>query len=31
MDVAMRIQRNWFRGEERWQCTLDAVRESRPD
>jgi single-stranded-DNA-specific exonuclease len=25
-DVAMRIQRNWFRGEERWQMTLDAVR-----
>lgn len=25
-DVVMRIQRNWFRGEERWQMTLDAVR-----
>lgn len=25
-DVALRMQRNWFRGEERWQFTLDAVR-----
>ena len=27
-DVVMRIQRNWFRGEERWQMTLDAVRSA---
>jgi len=26
--VVMRIQRNWFRGEERWQMTLDAVRSA---
>ena len=25
-DVAMRIQRNFWRGEEQWQLTLDAVR-----
>ncbi len=25
-DIAMRMQRNWFRGEERWQMNLDAVR-----
>ena len=25
-DVVLRIQRNWFRGEERWQMNLDAVR-----
>jgi single-stranded-DNA-specific exonuclease len=25
-DVVMRIQRNWFRGEERWQITLDGVK-----
>ncbi len=25
-DVAMRVQRNFFRGEEQWQLTLDAVR-----
>lgn len=25
-DIAMRVQRNWFRGEERWQMNLDAVR-----
>lgn len=25
-DVAMRIQRNFFRGQETWQLTLDAVR-----
>jgi single-stranded-DNA-specific exonuclease len=29
-DVAMRVQRNFWRGEEQWQLTLDAVRESRP-
>lgn len=28
-DVAMRVQRNFWRGEEQWQLTLDAVRESR--
>jgi single-stranded-DNA-specific exonuclease len=27
-DVVMRIQRNWFRGEERWQMTLDSVRSA---
>ncbi len=25
-DVAMRIQRGWFRGTEQWQLTLEAVR-----
>jgi single-stranded-DNA-specific exonuclease len=25
-DVAMRVQRNYWRGEEQWQLTLDAVR-----
>lgn len=25
-DVVLRIQRNWYRGEERWQMNLDAVR-----
>jgi single-stranded-DNA-specific exonuclease len=25
-DVAMRIQRGWFRGAEQWQLTLEAVR-----
>jgi single-stranded-DNA-specific exonuclease len=25
-DVAMRIQRGWFRGVEQWQLTLEAVR-----
>ena len=25
-DVAMRIQRGWFRGQEQWQLTLEAVR-----
>lgn len=25
-DVAMRVQRNFFRGQETWQLTLDAVR-----
>ncbi|HYF33846.1 MAG TPA: single-stranded-DNA-specific exonuclease RecJ [Prosthecobacter sp.] len=25
-DVAMRVQRNFYRGEEQWQLTLDAVR-----
>ncbi len=25
-DVVMRVQRNWFRGEERWQVNLEAVR-----
>jgi single-stranded-DNA-specific exonuclease len=25
-DVAMRVQRNFYRGEELWQLTLDAVR-----
>lgn len=29
-DVAMRLQRNHFRGEEQWQLTLDAVRSSAP-
>jgi single-stranded-DNA-specific exonuclease len=29
-DVAMRVQRNFWRGEEQWQLTLDAVRESSP-
>jgi len=28
-DVALRLQRNWFRGEERWQFTLDAVRPAQ--
>ncbi|MDZ4288460.1 MAG: hypothetical protein U0984_10910, partial [Prosthecobacter sp.] len=27
-DVAMRVQRNFFRGEELWQLTLDAVRSA---
>jgi single-stranded-DNA-specific exonuclease len=27
-DVAMRLQRNFWRGEEQWQITLDAVRSS---
>ncbi|MDP1590859.1 MAG: single-stranded-DNA-specific exonuclease RecJ [Prosthecobacter sp.] len=27
-DVAMRIQRGWFRGVEQWQLTLEAVRSS---
>jgi single-stranded-DNA-specific exonuclease len=27
-DVAMRLQRNFWRGEEQWQLTLDAVRTS---
>lgn len=27
-DVAMRVQRNYWRGEEQWQLTLDAVRTS---
>jgi single-stranded-DNA-specific exonuclease len=27
-DVAMRIQRGWFRGQEQWQITLEAVRTS---
>jgi len=27
-DVAMRIQRGWFRGQEQWQLTLEAVRTS---
>lgn len=27
-DVAMRVQRNFWRGEEQWQLTLDAVRSS---
>jgi single-stranded-DNA-specific exonuclease len=27
-DIAMRVQRNVWRGEEQWQITLDAVRES---
>ncbi len=25
-DVAMRVQRGWFRGQEQWQLTLEAVR-----
>lgn len=25
-DVAMRVQRGWFRGAEQWQLTLEAVR-----
>lgn len=29
-DIAMRVQRNFWRGEEQWQLTLDAVREARP-
>ncbi len=29
-DVAMRVQRNFWRGEEQWQLTLDAVRTSEP-
>jgi len=27
-DVAMRVQRNYWRGEEQWQLTLDAVRSA---
>lgn len=27
-DVAMRLQRGWFRGQEQWQLTLEAVREA---
>lgn len=27
-DVAMRIQRGWFRGVEQWQLTLEAVRSA---
>lgn len=27
-DVAMRVQRGWFRGVEQWQLTLEAVRTS---
>ncbi len=27
-DIAMRVQRNFWRGEEQWQLTLDAVRSS---
>jgi len=27
-DVAMRVQRNFWRGEEQWQLTLDAVRSA---
>jgi len=27
-DIAMRVQRNSWRGEEQWQLTLDAVRSS---
>ncbi len=27
-DIVMRVQRNWFRGEERWQMTLDAARSA---
>lgn len=27
-DVAMRVQRGWFRGVEQWQLTLEAVRSS---
>lgn len=30
-DVAMRVQRNFWRGEEQWQLTLDAVRTAQPD
>lgn len=29
-DVAMRIQRGWFRGTEQWQLTLEAVRSAAP-
>ncbi|MCF7789433.1 MAG: single-stranded-DNA-specific exonuclease RecJ [Prosthecobacter sp.] len=29
-DVAMRIQRGWFRGAEQWQLTLEAVRPAQP-
>lgn len=29
-DVAMRVQRNFWRGEEQWQLTLDAVKTSEP-
>jgi len=29
-DVAMRIQRGWFRGVEQWQLTLEAVRSAEP-
>ena len=29
-DVAMRIQRGWFRGTEQWQLTLEAVRTAEP-
>lgn len=29
-DVAMRIQRGWFRGTEQWQLTLEAVRTAQP-
>lgn len=27
-DIVLRIQRNWFRGEERWQLNVDAVKPS---
>ncbi len=27
-DVAMRVQRGWFRGMEQWQLTLEAVRSA---
>ncbi|MES2594700.1 MAG: single-stranded-DNA-specific exonuclease RecJ [Verrucomicrobiota bacterium] len=27
-DIAMRVQRNYWRGEEQWQLTLDAVKSS---
>jgi single-stranded-DNA-specific exonuclease len=30
-DVAMRVQRNFWRGEEQWQLTLDAVRTAESD
>jgi single-stranded-DNA-specific exonuclease len=28
-DVALRLQRNWYRGEERWQFTIDAARPAQ--
>jgi single-stranded-DNA-specific exonuclease len=29
-DVALRLQRNFFRGNETWQCTIEGIRAAEP-
>jgi single-stranded-DNA-specific exonuclease len=29
-DVALRLQRNYFRGTESWQCTIEGIRAAEP-